>query len=825
MVKAPLIFKIKFTLPDKRSKNGTRNAAHVKYIATRPGVEKEMLKEEDLVKDLDTGFLKDENYTKYVHERPGSHGLFGPDQKQPDLFNVQKELQDHKGIVWRAVISMREDDASYLGYIEKEKWEQSLRSRMAEISQEMGISESNLRWVAAFHQAKGHPHSHVVFWEKEPQRSKGVLSPVERKSIRRIFTVELYREERERLGRSKMKIRKHVLEMSRGDLDVAAELTKELKGNLEEIKLLDRRAGGIAPTLYEGQTKELALKLYNLTKIMPGKGRKSLAFMPDEVKKEVREIADWILDQPGFKLEAKQFMETAESFNRQYTKNEAQINESGKEAYKDLRDRVSQEIVRQAGEIQKKIQNKVIKIEKSLEANCDLEINYSQEEPYKSGAFTTGATNHKPSKLDDILESLYKRSFRLLEKNIYDRHGEFKRIDFKFYDAQKYFQNEIADELENLAVKIADIEGKPVLNYFSQEIQDLTFQITNKLLKYDNLQILNNMYSKYADSDEFKQVIAEEVISHAYDLVPKGMPKIIMVLDTKRATEAISKIDNANVFFINDDQEETEWTIGTLYRTCLKLGLDEEQAKDKAQLFGERNGFENINEVLEKEKEKLKKLEERLAKIQKEVPNNISRKDWTRLRENLGFREKELLFPWFGAVQPENNISQVTEKEEIQFGIIQENVNAFVNTVKDNASNLDIEYSEVLWTIKTLNVSLKFFGIETVKRENLIKNWCSKSHLKIPEARIKDLIDRSELFPKNSFCLGKEKWGRFINNLGIDQLESPWKFQGKTNFINQVWKSAWQIVKREQIKQEMESLISKRKLQQKLDRVATFEKQ
>jgi len=87
------------------------------------------------------------------------------------------------------------------------------------------------------------------------------------------------------------------------------------------------------------------------------------------------------------------------------------------------------------------------------------------------------------------------------------------------------------------------------------------------------------------------------------------------------------------------------------------------------------------------------------------------------------------------------------------------------------------------------------------------------------------LIDRSELFPKNSFCLGKEKWGRFINNLGIDQLESPWKFQGKTNFINQVWKSAWQIVKREQIKQEMESLISKRKLQQKLDRVATFEKQ
>lgn len=39
MVFAPLIFKVKFTLPDKNSNVGAKNAAHVKYIATRPRVD------------------------------------------------------------------------------------------------------------------------------------------------------------------------------------------------------------------------------------------------------------------------------------------------------------------------------------------------------------------------------------------------------------------------------------------------------------------------------------------------------------------------------------------------------------------------------------------------------------------------------------------------------------------------------------------------------------------------------------------------------------------------------------------------------------------
>lgn len=353
MAKAPLIFKIKFTLPTQDSRAGAKNAAHINYIATRPGVDKE-LTEEDLVKDLDLGFSSDENYMKYIYERPGSHGLFGIEEKQPDLKDVQDELRNHEGIVWRAVISMREDDAITLGYLEKEKWMQSLRSRMSEITKEMGISESNLKWVAAFHKAKGHPHVHVVFWEKEPERTKGVLSRYERINMKRILSREFYHEDRERLGRSKSQIRKYVLEKSRGDLDIAAEIAKNMKVHNQEVMSLEGKKTGMEPKLYEQQEYQLAQRLMRLSEKMPGKGRVALKLMPDEVKKEVKHTSDWLLSQLGFKLETEKFMTNAEGFARHYTKNDLKIKEARERAYADLRNRVAQIILRKAREVDRR---------------------------------------------------------------------------------------------------------------------------------------------------------------------------------------------------------------------------------------------------------------------------------------------------------------------------------------------------------------------------------------------------------------------------------------------------------------------------------------
>ncbi|MCE0553155.1 hypothetical protein LQK80_00735 [Bacillus thuringiensis] len=44
------------------------------------------------------------------------------------LKDVQKELREHDGVVWRMILSLKEEDALNLGFTEKRKWEDLLRS-------------------------------------------------------------------------------------------------------------------------------------------------------------------------------------------------------------------------------------------------------------------------------------------------------------------------------------------------------------------------------------------------------------------------------------------------------------------------------------------------------------------------------------------------------------------------------------------------------------------------------------------------------------------------------------------------------------------------
>lgn len=92
---APFVMKLKFYAPTAANKDKNRN--HLKYIARRQGV----------VKNRE---ISNERYTQYIDERPGSHGLFR-ESGNADLKELQAELAAHKGIVWRGILSLWEDDA------------------------------------------------------------------------------------------------------------------------------------------------------------------------------------------------------------------------------------------------------------------------------------------------------------------------------------------------------------------------------------------------------------------------------------------------------------------------------------------------------------------------------------------------------------------------------------------------------------------------------------------------------------------------------------------------------------------------------------------
>ena len=343
---APFIMKIKYYAP--AGGNREKNVDHIDYIANRPGVDKGELEPE--IRSV----AADEDYVSYINSRPGSFGLFGEKENGLDIKPIQEELREHQGIVWRMVLSVREDDAMRIGYTSRAAWEKMLRSQIYTAAGKMGIERSNLRWCSAFHEAKGHPHAHLVMWEKTPQRTTGALAPAELREVKKIFASEIYREERLKMMMEKTAARDLVREKAKGSLTEAKEVLRKLRvqgneGVMDLTALFGSSSSSLPPELQK--SKILADQLYSLSSKLPGKGRAALQFMPGNVKQQAKDIADYLLRQPGFREEVEKYLAAQEQLAKTYSHQPRQIKEAGKKAYDDLQIRVANLVVRGAADL------------------------------------------------------------------------------------------------------------------------------------------------------------------------------------------------------------------------------------------------------------------------------------------------------------------------------------------------------------------------------------------------------------------------------------------------------------------------------------------
>ena len=96
-IREPFVLKIRWSHGQQGREVGAR---HAQYIATRPGVAL------DDNREAEQGF-NPEVHTKYMTERPGSRGLFGPDpEHRPDLEATMAELRSTTGPSWRLILSL-----------------------------------------------------------------------------------------------------------------------------------------------------------------------------------------------------------------------------------------------------------------------------------------------------------------------------------------------------------------------------------------------------------------------------------------------------------------------------------------------------------------------------------------------------------------------------------------------------------------------------------------------------------------------------------------------------------------------------------------------
>ena len=248
---AKLITKFRYLKPTKKRKAG----GYATYIATREGVEK--LPQEQ------------KTYADYIATRPRSQGLFTDAGKDINLRQLSRELNLYQGNLWTVILSLSREDAERLGFDSVSRWRDFLRSERSEIAEQFHIPQGNLRWYAAFHNEKHHPHVHLMVWSEDEK--EGYLSEKGIEKLRSSFAKSIF-------AQDWCNIYDHYTEARNT-------LRQESRERMREI------IRAINAGTYENQTIE-SLLLQLVRQLSTTTGKKQYGYLKPELKRLVDAIVE-----------------------------------------------------------------------------------------------------------------------------------------------------------------------------------------------------------------------------------------------------------------------------------------------------------------------------------------------------------------------------------------------------------------------------------------------------------------------------------------------------------------------------------------------------
>ncbi|MGW2602784.1 hypothetical protein, partial [Streptomyces klenkii] len=347
-------------------------------------------------------------------------------------------------------------------------------------------------------------------WEKETKRERGALSKGEHRDVKNVFMNEIYREERQELNLIKTVERDFIREFA---LDNVVDAVKMLKG-LDEV---DKTQVGIAPRIHTHDIEKLQKSLYELSKMLPEKGRMSYAFMPDEVKKEVDEISNWLINRPQFMESTERYLSSVEGLTKLHSHDTEKIELAKEKAMKDIQKRVSQVLLKGA-----------------LETRINFLPKVDQEKAMKAQMQFIKA-NGKPKQ--DLSYDVTKKSAALL-KHLSFSENEIKRV-FETWSEKADLgvsEKEISKSIANSSKEdIKTIDEKDIKT--GAEILKLAGwtnnEIISKLNRYDDVldgieKVLNKIEKKansnFVSKKDFSKIeeITDVSVDYPYKLVERS---------------------------------------------------------------------------------------------------------------------------------------------------------------------------------------------------------------------------------------------------------------------------------------------------------------
>lgn len=347
----PLISKIRCHSPNKKS-TAIRNYNHLYYIATREGVDLQPLEKElNAFENNMKNAAENDTYIKYINERPRSNGLFGNINTNDvtGICNYMKKISN-KRCVFRGIISLGQEDAEDLNFTNKESWAKFLHENLPDIGETFGISNTNLAWVAAFHNEQRHPHVHFMLWsEAKEQHINPFISIPQQHKCRELLSKQMFKQEREEYVRLKTDFRDLLTKSTKKDIKLEIDSLKQEVLGIPEYRALSR----INKQLLSDTTK----KILELVEAIPPGGSIKYRYMPLEVKEKINSLVTTILSKYELQDEYKKFLKYTEQMNLTSSPTEKEQQITLNNARKD---------------IDKRLGNIVLKSVKELRTNKDL---------------------------------------------------------------------------------------------------------------------------------------------------------------------------------------------------------------------------------------------------------------------------------------------------------------------------------------------------------------------------------------------------------------------------------------------------------------------
>lgn len=258
-----IVFKQNYA-PRSQASTAGLNVRHMHYIATRPGA----------VYNLGCGFC-------LWGKSPGAKSICDIRDLHAAENQIYQVSQQHT--VYRALISIGQEDAEQHGMYSRDKWEKFIGDHVAVLAKEMGIAEENFCWYASYHFKKGHPHVHLMYWDNsEDPRPEGVSKErfaIMAERVRAEFGKDLYREDlKEAQGQQR---------------EEAAAIRTALRAICREA---NPEAALSPDALFSsGQADAIGTDLAELVQTMPKTGSLRYAYLPPTYKAQVDALVDRLL--------------------------------------------------------------------------------------------------------------------------------------------------------------------------------------------------------------------------------------------------------------------------------------------------------------------------------------------------------------------------------------------------------------------------------------------------------------------------------------------------------------------------------------------------